>query len=253
MGSDLEIFSALAPQWWDEKGPFSILHTITPQRIQWILETVKGAERVPEDTRYPLKGLQVLDVGCGGGLVSEPLARLGACVTGIDILPQNIEVAQQHAQAVGLNITYRVAEAEVLVAEGQKFDVVVGYEIIEHVDYPEKFLHSLCQLVNDSGFLVLSTLNRTIASYALGIFAAERILKWVPKGTHLWSKFIRPRELQQMLYLHGFTEQAYKGLSFHPLSQNWLFSKNLEVNYFVSSCRHKKGIQHFDGDLTSWG
>jgi 2-polyprenyl-6-hydroxyphenyl methylase/3-demethylubiquinone-9 3-methyltransferase len=203
-----------------------------------------------------LEGLRILDVGCGGGLISEPLARLGARVTGIDGALANIETAQAHALSQGLSVDYRHASPEDLLAKGEVFDVVLGLEVIEHTASPEAFMDACAQLTAPEGKLILSTLNQTIASYVLGIVAAEHLLGWVPKGTHQWRKFIRPRVLQRMLFDRGFEQQSFKGMHFSLSQRKWALGDDLSVNYFVCAQRQKtgkNGSKHFLGELSSWG
>jgi len=244
-------FQQYAHAWWEESGPFSILHKINPTRLSFILEAIRSEHELND--LLPLKGFRILDVGCGGGLLCEPLARLGATVVGIDAVSENITTAQKHALDNGLSIDYQTSTIESF--QKDPFDVVIAMEIIEHVDNPALFLEHCDRLTQPDGCLILSTLNQTIFSAALGIFAAENILGWVPKGTHSWSKFIRPRHLQQLLFKHKFEQQVYKGLSFKPLSRQWILSDNLDINYLVAAFRHKneRPKKHFFGDLSSWG
>jgi 2-polyprenyl-6-hydroxyphenyl methylase/3-demethylubiquinone-9 3-methyltransferase len=244
-------FQKFAHAWWEESGPFSILHKINPTRIAFILEALRSERDL--NGLHPLKGLRILDVGCGGGLLCEPLTRLGATVVGIDAVHENIETAQKHAIANGLSIDYQTSTIESF--QSVPFDVVIALEIIEHVDNPQLFLNHCNRLTQMNGCLILSTLNQTLFSAALGIFAAENILGWVPKGTHSWSKFIRPRHLQQLLFDLNFEHQVYKGLSFMPISGQWSLSDNLDINYLVAAFRHKNESpkKHFLGDLSSWG
>ena len=240
-------FTTLATQWWDESGSYKILHQINPLRLAFIRQAI-GLES--------LDGLKILDVGCGGGLISEPLARLGAQVTGIDGALANIETAQAHAISQGLSIDYRHTTPEELLAQGEVFDVVLGLEVIEHTSNPEAFMDACSRLTGPEGWLILSTLNQTIASYVLGIVAAEQVLGWVPKGTHQWRKFIRPRVLQRMLSDRGFSEQAFKGMHFSLSQRRWVLGDDLSVNYFVCAQRQrigKNGSKHFLGELSSWG
>ena len=240
-------FNALADGWWDESGPYKILHQINPLRLDFI-RTAIG--------KTSLEGLKILDIGCGGGLVSEPLARLGAQVTAIDGSTANIEAAKAHALSQGLQIDYRVESPENLIKFGHLYDVVLAVEVLEHVSDLNAFMDACAQLTAPEGCLILSTLNQTIASYLLGIIAAEHILKWVPQGTHQWNKFIRPRKLQQMLMRRGFEDLAFKGMSYRPFSKKWVLGDALEVNYFVSAYRQKNGKngnRHFFGELSSWG
>ena len=240
-------FSALAHQWWDEAGPYKILHEINPVRIDFIRQSLGLAS---------FAGLRILDIGCGGGLVSEPLARLGAHVTAIDASEENIAVAKAHAAAHGLTIAYHQGGPESLLADGKTFDLVLAMEVIEHVSDPAAFMDACAALTSPEGHLVMCTLNQTVASYLLGIVAAENVLGWVPKGTHQWRKFVRPRVLQKWLLERGFEGQSFKGMSYHILKNKWSLSDDLSVNYFVCAYRQKmgkKGIKHLVGELSSWG
>ena len=240
-------FTTLASQWWDESGSYKLLHQINPLRLSFIRQAI-GLDS--------LQGLRVLDVGCGGGLISEPLARLGASVVGLDGALANIEAAQTHALVQGLSIDYRHASPEALVAQGETFDVVLALEVLEHTVNPQEFIEACGALTRPEGTLILSTLNQTIASYLLGIVAAEQVLGWVPKGTHQWRKFMKPRALQQLLFAQGFQEQAYKGMHFSLSQRTWVLGEDLSVNYFVSAQRQKtgkKGSKHLVGELSSWG
>lgn len=225
---EMDHFSQLASRWWEETGPFSMLHKINPVRMAFIRKALE---------KESLAGLSILDVGCGGGLISEPLARLGAQVTAIDGVAENIQAAQAHSKAQGLSIDYRHGGPEDLLQQGLRFDAIIGLEVLEHVADPDFFLGCLSPLVKEDGVLILSTLNRTVQSYLLGIIAAEHLLKWVPKGTHQWRKFIQPRHLQKMLFSLGFQGQTYEGLSLNPLSREWEASPSLAVNYFVAARR----------------
>ena len=247
-----EHFHKFAHTWWDETGPFSILHEINPTRLAFILEAIASAHDLPHSS-FPLRGLRILDVGCGGGLLCEPLARLGATIVGIDAVAENIETATAHALANGLDIHYQTSTIEQ--HQSDSYDVVIAMEILEHVDNPTVFLDHCNRLTHTDGCLILSTLNQTLLSAALGIFLAENVLGWVPKGTHSWSKFIRPRHLQQMLLDLSFENQVYRGLTFKPLSRQWSLTQNLDINYLVAAFRQKNDSpkKHFVGDLSSLG
>lgn len=224
---EIQHFSHHSEEWWDERGQFRILHRMNPLRVEFILENLK-AEGVSD-----IKGLSILDVGCGGGLLCEPLARLGANVTGIDATAPNIDMAKNHAKAMGLSINYHCTTAEDLVAQGQKFDIVISYEVIEHVAHPGAFVAALTSLVKPNGHLFLSTLNRTPQSYLFGILAAEYILGWAPKGTHQWNKFISPQELSRLLEAHDFQNRSVQGLNFSPITQDWKLGPDVSKNYLM--------------------
>lgn len=233
-------FSAIADEWWDERGKFAPLHKLNPVRISYLKDQLIRHFSRDGQSATPLTNLSLVDIGCGGGLISEPMARLGATVTGIDASATNIGVASLHAQNAGVSVQYRATTAEQLALEGAQFDVVLALEIIEHVADIDLFYDALCHLVKPGGVLILSTLNRTAKSYALGVFAAERVLRWLPVGTHSWSKFIRPSEMAAALRKRGFTSADTTGLTFSPLS--WSFSlnpKDLDVNYLVVATRAK--------------
>lgn len=217
-------FSKDADQWWDIDGPFAPLHKLNPERILYIKEQVGG-----------LEGKRILDIGCGGGLVCEPLARLGASVTGADADAQAIAVAKAHAQAQGLDITYLNQPAESI---QQQFDVVLALEIIEHVSDPQGFVAECARLTKSGGTVVFSTLNRTAKSFIGGIVAVEHILKWVPQGTHDWKKFIKPSELARMARAAGLNETDLCGLHYDPLHDAFSLRRNaIDVNYFLSTVK----------------
>ncbi|MDX2095146.1 MAG: bifunctional 2-polyprenyl-6-hydroxyphenol methylase/3-demethylubiquinol 3-O-methyltransferase UbiG [Alphaproteobacteria bacterium] len=231
-------FSAIAEEWWDVRGKFAPLHQLNPVRIAYLRDQLIrhffAAEAGHGESATPLANLSLVDIGCGGGLVAEPMARLGATVTGIDASATNIRVAELHAGASGTPVTYRATTAEQLALEGAQFDVVLALEIIEHVADVSLFYDALIALVKPGGVLILSTLNRTAKSYALGIIGAERLLRWLPKGTHTWSKFIKPSEMAAALRQRGLRVVDVTGISFSPI--NWSFSlntKDLDVNYLL--------------------
>ena len=233
-------FSAIAAEWWDESGKFAPLHKLNPARISYLRDQIIRHFSCTCETATPLKNLSLVDIGCGGGLISEPMARLGAQVTGIDASQTNIQVASLHAKNAGVTIDYRAATAEQLSLEGAQFDVVLALEIIEHVADVELFYDCLRHLVKPGGLLILSTLNRTAKSYALGIIGAEYVLRWLPKGTHTWSKFIRPSEMARSLRQRGLTVLDTCGLTYAPLSGEFsLNNSDLSVNYLMVTTRAK--------------
>lgn len=226
---EVERFSRIASEWWNPHGKFRPLHRITPLRVQWIRDMVFS--KVPNPT--------LLDIGCGGGLVAEPMARLGAQVTAIDASEKNIAVAKLHAEQSGLTIDYRCATAEALAASGARFDVVLALEIIEHVADPASFVASCAALVKPDGLLVFSTLNRTPKSYALAILGAEYVLRWLPVGTHTWSKFIRPSELVGWLRAANADVTRMDGMVFNPLKNQWRWdAHDLSVNYILAATKN---------------
>lgn len=234
---ELKHFTTQSHLWWDEKGPFKSLHDINPVRLAFIRQEVIGHYQLDPSLRQPFQGLRSLDIGCGGGLLCEPLARLGATVLGIDAVPENIQVAQGHATKYGLDIAYEAIPVEDLVTTGKTFDIITALEIVEHVQDLPLFLKSCCRLVKPGGLLFLSTLNKTLRSYLLGIVAAEYILKWVPKGTHDWKKFLEPADIALLLEENGFFLANLKGITFNPFGRSWRLSEDLAVNYILSAKR----------------
>jgi 2-polyprenyl-6-hydroxyphenyl methylase/3-demethylubiquinone-9 3-methyltransferase len=229
-------FERLAKEWWDERGKFRALHAINPARLAFIVQEAQRWRSGNVPVFRPLEGLSVIDIGCGGGILSEPLARLGAGVTGIDPVEESIGVAKAHAQALGLPIAYRTATAEDIVRERQVFDAVMASEVVEHVADVDSFLRTCRALCKPGGLLILSTLNRTAKSYGLAILAAERVLGLVPPGTHDWKKFIKPEELEAALSAAGFKRLSLSGIVFHPLTGAWgLSATDTSVNYMVSA------------------
>ncbi len=234
---EVERFKRLAGDWWDANGKLRPLHQQGPARLGFIRDALLGHFGRPQGGLKPLGGLSILDVGCGGGLVSEPLARLGATVTGIDPTVDSIAVARRHAEAQGLAITYRTTSVETLAASGATFDAVVCMEVIEHVPDPAAFVQSLEQLVRPGGALVLSTLNRTWKSYALAIVAAEYVLGWLPRGTHDWNRFVTTDELARYLADAGFSAPQLSGIIYDLMSDTWRLSPDTDVNYIAAAAR----------------
>src|SRR5262245_7986605 len=228
-------FARLAGEWWDAKGPFKPLHRINPVRLTYIRDQL--CRRFARDVKAgrSLDGLSLLDIGCGGGLVAEPLARLGAAVTGIDPAPENIEAAKAHAEGAGLAIAYRAIAAEDLAREGGAFDAVLLLEVVEHVPDVPLFLKSVASLVKPGGVMILSTLNRTLKAYALAIVGAEVILRWLPAGTHDWNRFVTPEELRAALAAAGLDVGDVTGMAYHPLADEWRLSQDSDVNYFATA------------------
>ncbi len=229
--------SASAEEWWDPAGRFRPLHRLNPVRLAFIRDRVAAhAGRDPLAER-PLQGLRLLDIGCGGGLLAEPLARLGAEVVGIDASPENIEVAARHATESGLAIDYRLTSAEALAedltATGARFDVVVNMEVVEHVADAAAFLHASAALVEPGGAMVLATLNRTPKAFVLAIVGAEYVLGWLPRGTHDWRRFLRPSELAALLRDGGVEIAELTGVAYNPLTAAWRLTRDLDVNYMV--------------------
>jgi 2-polyprenyl-6-hydroxyphenyl methylase / 3-demethylubiquinone-9 3-methyltransferase len=226
-------FVAMADAWWDPGGKFRPLHQLNPVRLRFIRDRVCAhLNRDPLAPR-PLAGLRLLDVGCGGGLLCEPLTRLGARVTGIDAAAENIAIAEHHAAQAGLEIDYRHAPAEALAQAGETFDVVVNMEVVEHVAAPGTFLATCADLVAAGGSSVIATLNRTPKSFLLAIVGAEYVLRWLPRGTHDWRKFLRPSELAAHLRGTGLEIEVMTGVEYNPLDASWRLTRDLEVNYMV--------------------
>ena len=226
-------FAAQAESWWDPDGPFKPLHRLNPTRIAFVRDHIAvHFGRDPLGDR-PLRDLDLLDVGCGGGLLTEPMSRLGARVVGIDAAAENIVVAGHHARQGGLSVAYRDALPEDLAAEGLHFDVVLNMEVVEHVADLGQFLGACSALVRPGGVMALSTLNRTVKSLALAKVAAEYVLRWVPRGTHDWRKFVRPSELTRGLHDHGMRVSDLKGMTYGPVSRAWRLSGDLSVNYLA--------------------
>jgi len=231
--AEVAAFEALAASWWDPDGPFRPLHRFNPARIALIRDRIAAHFGRRTEAETPLKGLDLLDIGTGGGLVAEPMTRLGATVLGIDPSAGNIAVARGHAAEMALDIAYRPAAAEDLAAEGLDFDVVLALEVVEHVSDLAAFLAAAAALVRPGGVLIASTLNRTARSYALAILGAEYILGWLPRGTHDWSRFVTPDELSQALARAGLRVETLSGLSFNPLTATWRVTPDTGVNYAV--------------------
>lgn len=231
--AEIARFAEIAESWWDPLGSFRPLHQLNPTRLAFIRDHLAGHFGRDTTGSSPFAGFSLLDIGCGGGLVAEPLTRLGARVTGIDAGTEAIGVARSHAMAEGLAIDYRVATAEAMVAEGAVFDVVLALEVVEHVADPADFVASVGRLVRPGGAVVFSTLNRTAKSFAFGIVGAEYLLRWLPRGTHSWSKFRRPSELAADVRAAGLEVRALTGMQYNPLSDRWSLGADLGFNYLM--------------------
>ena len=243
---EIERFDALAADWWDEAGPMAPLHKLNPVRLAYIRDRLCHQAGRSAASRAPLSGLRILDIGCGGGLVSEPLARMGAEVTGIDLAPSHIEGAKHHAAESGLDIDYRVISVDDLAAEDVLFDLVCAMEVVEHVPDPTEFLETAAALVRPGGGLVMATLNRTVRSFALGIVAAEYVLGWLPRGTHRWSRFVRPSEAARGLRRGGLEIDDLTGVSYDPLRDRFQLTSDVSVNYMLFA-RSGRGRQEGAG------
>ena len=234
---EIQKFSKLADEWWDVKGKFKPLHMFNPIRIEYITENIKKHLKIENNKNYFLKGLNILDIGCGGGLISEPMARLGANVTGIDASEKNINVAQLHSKKSGLQINYLNKSPENL-NEKEKYDIILNLEIVEHIENVNLYIKSCYKLLKKNGLMFTATLNRSFISYLKAIIGAEYILRWLPIGTHDWNKFIKPEELEQLLNQEKFSTLNLKGLKFNPFSQKWKKSNDLSVNYIICSLKN---------------
>ena len=234
---EIQKFSKLADEWWDVNGKFKPLHMFNPIRIEYILENIKKHFNILNEKSDFLEKLNVLDIGCGGGLISEPMARLGAKVTGIDASKKNIEIANLHSKKSGLKINYLNTSPENL-DYSEKFDVILNLEIVEHVENVDLYIRSCHKLLKKNGLMFTATLNRSFNSYLKAIIGAEYILRWLPVGTHDWNKFIKPEELEKILSQEKFSTFDIKGLVYNPFLNKWRQSNNLSVNYIISSLKN---------------
>ncbi|WP_275784540.1 bifunctional 2-polyprenyl-6-hydroxyphenol methylase/3-demethylubiquinol 3-O-methyltransferase UbiG [Pararhizobium gei] len=235
--AEIDRFSAMAAEWWDPKGKFRPLHKFNPVRLAYIREHVSDNFSRDAKAPQPLKGLRVLDIGCGGGLLSEPMARMGADVIGADASEKNIMIAKAHAAGSGVPVDYRAVTAEALAAAGETFDVVLNMEVVEHVADVEFFMTTCASMVRPGGLMFVATINRTLKAAALAIFAAENILRWLPRGTHQYEKLVRPQELEKPIHSSGMQVTARTGVFFSPLSNQWCLSKDMDVNYMLVAKR----------------
>jgi len=230
-------FETIARTWWDPKGPMRTLHKFNPVRLSFIRDEAArhfGRDPLQEGC---LDGLSLIDVGCGGGVLSEPLARMGATVTGLDPAPTNIEVARLHAERSGVDVDYRGQRIEDVVAAGERFDIVIAMEVVEHVADVDVFVAACCKAVKPGGLLFMATINRTMRSYALAIVGAEYILGWLPRGTHQWDKFVTPGELEGAIADGGLGVVETTGVVYNPLADKWSLSRDTGVNYMVFAAR----------------
>jgi 2-polyprenyl-6-hydroxyphenyl methylase / 3-demethylubiquinone-9 3-methyltransferase len=226
-------FSALAAEWWDPAGKFAPLHKFNPVRLAFIRREAAGRFGRDGKSLRPFAGLSLLDIGCGGGLLSEPMARLGFAVTGADASVRNIGTARTHAAESGIEVDYRAASAEMLAAEGLSFDVVLNMEVVEHVADVGAYLAACARLVKPGGITIVATLNKTLKSLALAKIGAEYVLGWLPRGTHDWNRFIAPQELRARLEESGLSILKTQGVSFDPLGWDWKLSSDVDVNYVI--------------------
>ncbi len=236
--AEIAKFEAMAAEWWDLNGKFKPLHMLNPCRLDYITSQIAGEFARDLDAPLPFKDLRILDIGCGGGLLCEPMARLGATVVGVDAAPRNIPVARLHAEQSGLDIDYRIGTAEALAAAGEQFDVVLNMEVVEHVADPLGYLTACQQLLKPGGLHICSTLNRNPKSFVMAIVGAEWVMRWLPKGTHDWAKFITPDELFTLLQKAGFDPVDRKGMVFNPVAWSWKLSdRDLSCNYVTASIK----------------
>ncbi len=238
--AEIAKFEAMAEEWWDPEGSFRPLHMLNPCRLAYAVAQIAAEHGRDTAARRPFEGLRVLDIGCGGGLLCEPMARLGAEVTGVDASERNVAVAALHAQRMGLAIDYRATTAEALAASAARFDAVLNMEVVEHVPDPQGFLDACAALVAPGGLMITATISRTLKSYALAIVGAERVLGWLPPGTHDWRRFLTRPELEGMLSRAGLAPVDAKGLVFDPLAREWrLSARDLSVNYVTTAVEQR--------------
>ncbi len=235
--AEVDRFTAMAAEWWNPAGKFKPLHKFNPVRIRYIRD--KAAAHFGRDaiSHKPLEGLRILDIGCGGGLLSEPMARMGATVIGADASERNIGIASTHAAQTGVTIDYRAVTAEQLAAEGEKFDIILNMEVVEHVADVDFFISTCASMVKPGGMMFVATINRTMKAMALAIIGAEHVLRWLPKGTHQYEKLVRPEELEKPLTASGMQIDERTGVFFNPLMNQWNLSKDMDVNYMMLATR----------------
>jgi len=235
--AEVERFSRHAGDWWDARGPMAALHKFNPIRLGYIRD--QAAKRFARDPKKLdcLKGLRMLDIGCGGGILSEPLARLGAQMVGADPSEENITVASAHAEASGVSIDYRATTAEDLADAKERFDVVLAMEVVEHVADVDAFVNTCASMVKPGGLMIAATLNRTLKSFALAIVGAEYVLRWLPRGTHQWDKFVTPNELEIAFERSGLDVIGERGVIYNPFADRWQLSSDMDVNYMLVASR----------------
>jgi 2-polyprenyl-6-hydroxyphenyl methylase/3-demethylubiquinone-9 3-methyltransferase len=236
---EVDQFNRLAATWWDVRGPMAPLHKLNPVRIAYIRD--QAAARFNRDAKKLdcLNGLRILDIGCGGGILSEPLAKLGAAVVGVDPAAQNIDIAAAHAQESGVTVDYRATTAEDLAGRGERFDVVLAMEVVEHVTDVPAFVATCAAMVKPGGLMIGATLNRTMKSFALAIVGAEYILRWLPRGTHQWDRFVTPEEFEGALEASGLDVIGERGVIYNLLADRWQPSSDMDVNYMIAAARER--------------
>lgn len=235
--AEVDRFSAMAAEWWDPTGKFKPLHKINPVRLSYIRDKVSAHYGRDALGHQPLSGLRVLDIGCGGGLLSEPIARMGADVLGADASPKNIGIASTHAAQTGVKVDYRAITAEQLAADGETFDVVLNMEVVEHVADVDYFISTCASMVRPGGIMLISTINRTLKAAALAIGACEYVLRWLPRGTHQYEKLVRPEELEKPILGAGMEVVEKTGVFFNPFLNQWNLSSDIDVNYMMLTRR----------------
>jgi 2-polyprenyl-6-hydroxyphenyl methylase/3-demethylubiquinone-9 3-methyltransferase len=235
--AEIRRFAALAEEWWSPEGKFRPLHALNPVRLAFIREQAVRRFGLDPALRSPLRGLDAIDIGCGGGLLAEPIGRMGARVIGLDADAEGLAVARHHATESGLEIDYRQGSAEELAASGAQFDLVLAMEILEHVADRDAFLAASAALTRPGGLLIAATLNRTAKAFALAIVGAEYVLRWLPAGTHDWRKFVRPSELASGLRRNGLAVEALAGVAYDPISGRWRLTGDLDVNYMLAATK----------------
>jgi 2-polyprenyl-6-hydroxyphenyl methylase/3-demethylubiquinone-9 3-methyltransferase len=233
-------FDRLAADWWDVRGPMAALHKFNPVRLAYIRD--QAAARFARDSKKldSLNGLRILDIGCGGGILSEPLARLGASMVGADPAEKNIAIARAHAESSGVAVDYRATTAEALAEAGEQFDIVLAMEVVEHVVDVKEFVSVCASMVKPGGLMIAATLNRTLKSFALAIVGAEYVLRWLPRGTHQWDKFVTPAELERAFESAGLDVTGERGVIYNLLADRWQLSSDMDVNYMLVGERSKE-------------
>ncbi|WP_417450457.1 bifunctional 2-polyprenyl-6-hydroxyphenol methylase/3-demethylubiquinol 3-O-methyltransferase UbiG [Kordiimonas sp.] len=237
---EVAFFARIADSWWDPKGPFKPLHILNPTRLGYIRQEVEAHFGLASDLIKPFEGYRLLDIGCGGGLITEPMARLGADVVAVDAAEKNIKTASLHAEQNGLKVDFRNTTAEALAEAGEQFDIIVNMEVVEHVADVDAYLAACCALLKPGGIMLLSTINRTAKAYLFAIVGAEHVLRWLPVGAHDWNKFIKPVELANACHRAGFEAGKATGFVFNPVTQKWRLSgSDTGVNYAMTATKPK--------------